>query len=128
MKLTAQEDEILRKALRHCSVSTYQAARQFRETGDTLLIRSIIIGILEQYSLSGLDQKSSSEAPLHLANDLGIDSLSLLEVALIAEEVFQLSINNSELLELTTLEDTIAFFERQLGGAVCQNKCSALVA
>ena len=46
---TPEDDAYLREALKRCSASTYEAACQFRRTGNTEHLPAIVLGIIERY-------------------------------------------------------------------------------
>ena len=50
-----------------------------------------------------------------LRNDLGVDSLDIIELLFTIEETFDLEIPNDELSEIKTVGDVITYVERRLG-------------
>ena len=97
-------DAQLRDLLRRCSPCTYYAAYQFRRTGDPSRLPAVVVGVIERYVEPALRAKlKDPSAGLRLAEDLAIDSLTLLEIVLLAEEVLQISIATDELPQLRTL-------------------------
>ena len=46
---TPEDDANLREALKRCSAATYEAAAQFRKTGNTEHLPAIVLGIIERY-------------------------------------------------------------------------------
>ena len=104
-------DPGLCEILKRCSLPTYDAARAFRLTGHPRYLRAILLGILERH----LDGRALSdfEGPpeeLRLIEDLGLDSLSLIEIASVAEDAVGFRIEDAELKQVTT----IGGFERLL--------------
>ena len=53
---------------------------------------------------------------LRLIEDLGIDSLTMMEIVILVEEVLQMSINNEELRHLRTIGDVKQFIECKVRG------------
>lgn len=51
----------------------------------------------------------------NLRNDLGLDSLAMIELLFKIEETFDLEIPNEDLSEITTVGDVISYMERRLG-------------
>jgi acyl carrier protein len=49
-----------------------------------------------------------------LRNDLGLDSLDMIELLFKIEEVFDLEIPNEDLVQIATVGDVIAYVERRL--------------
>ncbi len=112
---TDQELQTLRTALKRCSPQTIEAAVQFRTTGDASVLPTIVYGIIERH-LAPENNRSLADAgdDTRLIEDLGIDSLTLLEIVLSIEETIKISIENEELREIRTLGEVKAFITRKL--------------
>lgn len=96
----------LRELLKRCSPATYGAARRFRQTGDPACLPAIIVGVIEHHIEPDLRAKlREPDDNLRLIEDLGLDSLTLIEVAMLAEDVLRISIPNEELAGLRSLGD-----------------------
>jgi 3-hydroxyacyl-[acyl-carrier-protein] dehydratase len=110
------DNEDLRAALKRCSPATYYAACKFRATGDITQLPAIITGVVERYVDRELRPKlqEPSCGALRLREDLGLDSLTMMEVVMLAEEVLHLSISNEELTQLRTLGDVQRFMAAKL--------------
>jgi 3-hydroxyacyl-[acyl-carrier-protein] dehydratase len=114
---TGKDDRSLREALRHCSASTYEAVRQFRRTANPVHLPAIILGVIERYVEPTLRTKlKSPDDGLRLAEDLGIDSLTMMEIVVLVEEVLQISIKHEDLCHLRTLGNVREFIERKVRG------------
>ena len=115
--LTVADDAALREALKRCSPATYQAARRYRNTGDTTQLPAIVLGVVERYLERDLRPKLRRPASdLLLADDLGIDSLTMMEIVMLAEEVLQITITSEELVRLRTLDDAQRFIAAKVRG------------
>ena len=113
--ITREEDDHLREILKRCPASAYQAARQFRKTGDTQYLPTIIFGIIERFVESDLRSKlNNPPGSLRLIEDLGIDSLTMMEIVMLVEDVLAITIKNEELRELRTLGEIQQFIDRKL--------------
>ena len=107
---TPKDDERLLDALKRCSPATREAARQFRRTGSAECLPAIVDGILEHFVEPDLRSKLCRGADgLRLVEDLAIDSLTLLEVVYLAEDVLQISIENEDLRPFRTVGDIKEF-------------------
>lgn len=105
----------LREALKRCSPSTYYAACKFRHSGDATQLPAIVLGVIERYVDRDLRAKLQADPdPLRLREDLGLDSLTLMEVVMLAEDVLGLSISNDELTALRTVGDVQRFMLAQV--------------
>ena len=103
---TPDEDAKLRDSLKRCSPETYEAARAFRQTGDLAYIPPLIHGIIVRYVEREARAKLTGASDnLRLVEDLGLDSLTLMEIVVLAEEVLPITINNEELCQLRTMGD-----------------------
>lgn len=117
MSMTITETELtdLKELLRRCSPPTVDAAVRFRETGDSKTVPIIIYGLIERYQPSTSTVKlSEADDNTRLVEDLGLDSLSLLELVLAVEEVLKLKIENEELREIRTIGHLNSFLQNKL--------------
>jgi 3-hydroxyacyl-[acyl-carrier-protein] dehydratase len=109
------DDAVLHETLKRCSPATYYAACKFRDTGDCADLRTVIVGVVERFV--DREARPKLRAPsdaLRLREDLGIDSLTMMEIIMIAEEVLRISVANDELTHLKTLGDVQRFVESKL--------------
>ncbi len=107
---TPADDPVLREALKRCSPATYYAACKFRAFADPADLAIVVHGVIERFT--GRDHRAKLTAPaesVRLREDLGLDSLTMMEVVMLAEEVLGISVNNDELTHLRTLADVQAF-------------------
>ena len=110
------EDEVaLRDALKRCSAITVAAACEFRRTAEPINLGLIVVGIIERFVERDLRVKLKVPNPeLRLVEDLGVDSLTMMEIVMLTEEVLNLSISNEELRPLRTLDDIERFVEEKV--------------
>ena len=115
---TEQDLINLRTALKRCSAETVEAAVHFRTSGDAKEIPTVVYGIIERH-LPPEHTRSLKDAgdETRLIEDLGIDSLTLLEIVLSIEETVNISIENEELREIRTLGEVESFIARKISGA-----------
>lgn len=112
------EDAGLRELLRRCSAETFRAAREFRRTGGIEHLAGVVDGVIERFVARDLRFKlRHPKADLRLVDDLGLDSLSLMEIVTVIEDVVRVSIDNDQLRGLRTLGDIHRFVERQVAGS-----------
>jgi acyl carrier protein len=110
-------DEDLKELLKRCPAGTYEAVRQFRESKDVSKIEQIVIGIIERHLEP--EQKEillKSDDSLRMYEDLGMDSLTMLEVVMMVEQTLQVSIDNEELRDLRTLGDVKSYLNAKARG------------
>lgn len=115
--LPSAHEKYLHEALKHCSAATFAAACRFRLNGDASQLPAIILGLLERHVEPDLQAKlREPDDRLRLAEDLGIDSLTMMEVATLAEDVFRVSISSRELGEIRTVGDFKRLMDFKLDG------------
>lgn len=114
---TEQDILNLRTALKRCSPQTLEAALRYRSTGDPDTVPAIVYGIIERHLAPGHDhQLATAGDETRLIEDLGVDSLTLLEIVLSIEETLNISIENDELREIRTLGEVKSFITRKISG------------
>lgn len=114
---TPEDDANLRESLKRCSAATYEAAAQFRKTGNTEHLPAVVLGIIERYVEPDLRAKlKDADDDLRIIEDLGIDSLTMMEIVILVEDVLQMSINNEELRHLRSVGDVKTFIECKVRG------------
>lgn len=110
------DDAHLRNALRHCAPSTYEAARQFRLNARPGDLYMLVHGVIERYVEPGLRHRMrDAHGDLRLAEDLGLDSLTRMQVVFRLEEVLLISIHDEELRQFHTLGEVRQLIERIVG-------------
>ena len=73
-------------------------------------------GLIEHYVEPDARAKlTRADDGLRLIEDLAIDSLTMLEIVFVAEDVLQISIDNDELRPFRTVGDIKAFLAAKLG-------------
>jgi 3-hydroxyacyl-[acyl-carrier-protein] dehydratase len=115
--LSPADEAVLRDALKRCSPATLEAALAYRRSGELASIAPVVLGIIERF----VDPEhrtllKSGNTDLRVIEDLGVDSLTMLEVVMLVEESLKITIKNEELRELRTLADINAFIEARVCG------------
>ena len=117
MALDDKQIADLKQALRRCRPEVFDAVVKFRNEGDNAQVPTIINGIIERYlpAESKLSIAETTDAT-RLAEDLGIDSLTMLEIVLTIEESLGFRIEDSELRGVRTMGDVKDFLGKKLSG------------
>ncbi|WP_404422406.1 phosphopantetheine-binding protein [Nibricoccus sp. IMCC34717] len=114
---TVEDESALRESLKRCSASTFEAAIQFRKSHDITQVPVVVIGVIERFVEPSLRAKlRGSDDELRLVEDLGIDSLTMMEIVILIEDVLQMQINNHELRNLRTVGDVKVFIDCKVRG------------
>jgi acyl carrier protein len=112
-----KDEAALRESLKRCSPSTFEAAVQFSKTGNPEHLPAVVIGIIERFVEPDLRTKlKDADDDLRLIEDLGIDSLTMMEIVILVEEVLQMTINNDDLRNLRTVGDVKTFIDCKVRG------------
>jgi acyl carrier protein len=114
---TLADETGLRESLRRCSAATIEAAIGYRREGDTQLLSPIIIGIFERFVEPDQRARLAGDCDeLRVIEDLGLDSLTMMEIVMLVEEVTQTKIENDELRGLVTIGDIKTFVDCRARG------------
>jgi acyl carrier protein len=117
MHTSAADHSDLDEALRRCTPETIAAAKQYRETGDVTEIPAIVFGIIDRYQPATAPvQLAEADDSTRLIEDLGLDSLTLLEIVMSIEEVLQIRIANEDLRGIRTLAQLNKFLAAKISG------------
>ena len=110
------EDE-LTELLKRCSPETLRAAISFRKSKDVNQIETIVLGIIDRH-LEPDQREVFKEADdnFRLYEDLGLDSLTMLEIVMLVEQTLQVSIDNEELRDLRTIGDVKQYLDAKVRG------------
>ena len=109
--------EDLKETLKRCPEGTYEALLTFRENKDIDQVPIIVMGIIERHLEP--EQKEVLRAggdEVRLYEDLGVDSLTMLEVVMMTEQTLELSLDNEELKNLRTIGDVKVYIDCKIKG------------
>jgi acyl carrier protein len=115
---TYDDEKRLLEALERCSAPTRAAACAYRRTRDAIHLTVIVHGLIEHYVERDARTKLNRHGDdIRLVEDLAIDSLTMLEIVFLAEEVLQVSIDNEELRTFRTVGEVKRFIVSKLAPA-----------
>ena len=110
------EDE-LAELLKRCSPETLQAALSFRKSKDVNQIETIVLGIIDRHlEPEQREVFKGADDAFRLYEDLGLDSLTMLEIVMLVEQTLQVSIDNEELRDLRTIGDVKQYLDAKVRG------------
>lgn len=114
------EEEIaeLEDSLKRCPAGTLEAAINYRATKDSSQLAVIILGIIQRFIEPDFRDKltGSDIETLRLMEDLGVDSLTMMEIVILVEEVVGISFDNEELKDLRTIGDVKTYMSCKISG------------
>lgn len=100
---------------------------EYRETSNPGLIPTIVSGIIERFlEPEAKPLLHSGKTDIRLFEDLGIDSLTMMEIVILVEETLNVSFDNNELRELRTLDDIQAYMDSKATGAPVPKRALSL--
>ena len=103
--------------IRHLSPAAQTAFARFQTDGDPGMLDPIMLGLLEHFAPgSPTPPMAGLAGSTRLIQDLGFDSLTMVEVVFFTEELFGISVTNAEVLQVHTLDDLRGFLRRKLTG------------
>ena len=111
-------EQAIVRALKRCSEATIAAALRFQDSRDPADLATIIRGVLSRdlpEDHAGALETATEDS--RLVEDLGMDSFGLIEVAMTAEEIFGISIENEEMKILSTIGQLKSFVLSKLDAA-----------
>lgn len=110
------EDD-LKELLKRCPPGTFEAALAFRQEKDLDQIEIIVMGIIDRHlEPEQREILSKSDDTLRMYEDLGMDSLTMLEIVMLVEQTLKVSIDNEELRDLRTVGDVKAYLSAKARG------------
>lgn len=116
--INLKEEELqLRESLKRCPEKAIQAAIAFQTSKDPDLVPTIVMGIIERFVEPDLrSQLKEKNDQIRLLEDLGIDSLLMVEIVILVEETLDIHIENEELRKLRTVGDIKSYLNAKLRG------------
>jgi acyl carrier protein len=115
--LTAEQEIRLKESFKRCSPETIEAILRFRTEHDLDSVIAIVHGIIERYLKlepgQTLGQRPDST---RLGDDLGIDSLTMLEIVMSIEEALDFRIEDAEARSIRTLGDVRRYVDDRVHG------------
>jgi len=90
----------------------------FAESGDVSRLDRVVLGVLQFY-LAKPPQQPLVELPgsTRLVEDLGCDSLTMVDTLFLAESLFNIKLADDELARVSTLDDLRGHFQRHIAGS-----------
>ncbi len=114
---SAELEGQLRESLRRCSPETIEGAIAYRRDGDAERVPAVVLGIIERFVEPEFRSRlKETWGEVRIVDDLGVDSLLMLEIVMLVEETLDVSIQNDELLELRTLDDVKTLIQCKIQG------------
>ena len=95
---------------------TIEKAVELRKTGNAELAGPVVIGIIERFlEPEKRDLLKNPQDSLRMVDDLGLDSLTMVEIVLAVEDATGASIDNEDVQKIHTLGDIKAYIAAKMG-------------
>jgi len=112
------DDEDLRDLLKRCPQGTVEALCRYRSNPNEADLSVFLRGCIERFTEKEYRHLLKSENPsVSFVDDLGIDSMTMMEIVILVEECLKVQIDNSELLDIRVLGDMNEFLSKKLSGS-----------
>jgi 3-hydroxyacyl-[acyl-carrier-protein] dehydratase len=109
----------LRQLLRGFPESTVLACEKYEATADPEVLETAVCGVIQHYL-----EKPPAVDVVHmpgttrLVADLGLDSLTMIEMIFLIEDLFGAKVPHEELIKITTLDELRALLRARLSARV----------
>ena len=107
------KQEQFRETLKRCPKGTRDALINYRETGAVDPLNTFLIGCIVRHTepeYHALLEGENSE--VSFIDDLGIDSMTMMEIVMMAEECLEIQIDNQDLMNISTIGELNSYFTK----------------
>lgn len=105
----------LKDLLKRCPVGTFESLMLYLEKRDLAALEIFIVGVLKRHIEPEYEQLLDGErAGLSFIDDLGIDSMGMMEIVMMVEECLDIQLENRELMQIQTFSDLDTYIRGQL--------------
>jgi acyl carrier protein len=116
-KLTAEQEVKLRESFKRCSPETMEAILRFRNERDLDAVIVSVHGIIERYLVLNPGERIAQRPDsTRLGEDLGIDSLTMLEIVMSIEEALDFRAEDADVRNIRTLGDVRHYVDDRVHG------------
>lgn len=104
-----------KEVLKRCPSGTFEALLEFRSEGDLKALEVFIVGVLKRHVEPEYESLLDGErAQLSFVDDLGVDSMTMMEVVMMVEECLDIRLENQHLMQIQTFSDLDQYITGQL--------------
>jgi 3-hydroxyacyl-[acyl-carrier-protein] dehydratase len=113
--VTESEMEEFRDLLKRCPEGTMDALLTYRETNSPEALNTFLIGCIKRHAEDEYhDTLDSGGREVSFIDDLGIDSMTMMEIVMMVESCLDIQIDNQDLMSVRTLGDLDAYLKKTL--------------
>lgn len=113
--ITDNDIKNLEEVLKRCPAGTLEGLLRFRETGDMASFQVFLIGCIKRHTDDEFHPLlDSGRSDLSFIDDIGIDSMTMMEIVMMIEECLNIQIDNKDLMEIRTLGELDTYIQKTL--------------
>jgi len=111
--ISRNQAEQFAETLKRCPEGTLDALISYRETGAVDALNTFVIGCIYRHTEPEYHALLDGEhAQVSFIDDLGIDSMTMIEIVMMAEECLEIQIDNQDLMKIATIGDLNAYLNQ----------------
>jgi 3-hydroxyacyl-[acyl-carrier-protein] dehydratase len=107
------EIENLKETLKRCPEGTLEALLRYRSEGDLDALKTFLFGCIRRHTdeeyHAALD---SGNEKISFIDDLGLDSMTIMEIVMMVEECLEIRFDNDKLMQMETLSDLNKYIKK----------------
>jgi 3-hydroxyacyl-[acyl-carrier-protein] dehydratase len=108
--VTEEEEDNFRETLKRCPEGTLGALLRYRKEGNLEDLNEFLLGCIKRHTDSEYHPLLNAGKPdISFIDDLGIDSMTMMEIVMMVEECLGIQIENQDLMNVRTLGDLNGF-------------------
>ncbi len=111
--ITDDDLKNLEEVLKRCPAGTLEGLLRYRQAGEVEGFRVFLTGCIKRHTddeFHGL--LDSGRSDLSFIDDIGIDSMTMMEIVMMIEECLNIKIENKDLMEIRTMGDLDAYVQK----------------
>ena len=113
--MTDEKINELKDLLKRCPSGTFESLILYLEKRDPAALEAFIVGVLKRHIEPEYEQLLDGEhAGIRFIDDLGIDSMGMMEIVMMVEECLDIQLENRELMQIQTFSDLDTYIRGQL--------------
>ena len=102
--------EQFRETLKRCPAGTLDALLGYRETGDLEGLNTFLLGCIQRHTEDEYQHLiDANNLNISFVDDLGIDSMTMIEIVMMVEECLEIKIDNQDLMKIRNVGDLKTF-------------------
>lgn len=113
--VTESEMEEFQELLKRCPEGTLEALLSYRDTHSPAALNTFLIGCIKRHADDEYHEVlDSGGKEVSFIDDLGIDSMTMMEIVMMVETCLNIQIDNQDLMSVRTLGDLDTFIHKTL--------------